>query len=108
MSSEQAETDGKLGTEIELIGERPAGRLGEPHPLLEAALEATRALGREPETTASSTDANVPLSLGIPAIAIGGGGESGNAHTVNEWFQDTDGAAGAVRALDILVRIAQF
>ena len=71
-------------------------------------MEATKELGHEAEPSISSTDANVPLALGIPAIAIGGGGRSGNAHTVNEWFENTDGADGAVRALSLLASVAGF
>jgi hypothetical protein len=63
-------------------------------------------MGEEPEHAASSTDANVPQSLGIPSIAIGGGGRSGDTHTEHEWFENTDGAAGALRLLDILARLS--
>jgi hypothetical protein len=46
-----------------------------------------------------STDANIPISLGIPAIAIGGGGIGGETHTAAEWFENRDGATGIARAL---------
>ncbi len=93
---------------MDVIGSRPAGALPPHHPLVAAAAEATRALGVEPDYTVSSTDANVALARGIPAIAIGAGGRSGNAHTENEWFEDTDGAAGAVRLAATLAAVCGF
>jgi len=108
VAAEQGRAEGQLGTEVELIGERPAGSLPIDHPLVQAANEATRALGIEPEFAVSSTDANVPQALGIPAIALGGGGRSGDTHTLNEWFEDSDGAAGALRLLSVLSAVARF
>ena len=90
IASEEARSQASLTAAIGIIGERPAGELSTSHPLLRAALEATKELGHEAEPSISSTDANVPLALGVPAIAIGGGGRSGNAHTVNEWFETTE------------------
>ena len=49
--------------------------------------------------TASSTDANVPMSLGIPAVTVGGGGEAGQAHTTDEWYRNVRGVEGVQRAL---------
>ena len=107
-SAEESRRDGALKTQVELIGERPAGRLSAAHSLVQAAEEATRAFGEQPEHAVSSTDANVPLAFGIPSIAIGAGGRSGDTHTTNEWFEDTDGAVGALRALHILAATAGF
>lgn len=90
-----------LTSRVEVIGDRPAGETGAGHPLVMAAMEATRLIGREPTLTAASTDANVPISLGIPAVAIGAGGRGGDAHTESEWFENTDGALGLARALGI-------
>jgi acetylornithine deacetylase/succinyl-diaminopimelate desuccinylase-like protein len=108
IAGEQDGAEGSLTTAVELIGERPAGKLPVEHPLVQAADEATRDIGVEPEHGISSTDANVPQALGIPAIALGAGGRSGDTHTVNEWFEDTDGAAGAIRLLYILSAVAGF
>lgn len=105
---EEARAEGSLEAAMETIGERPAGALSASHALVRAAEEATRAFGEEPEQAVSSTDANVPLALGIPAIAIGAGGLSGDTHTESEWFEDTDGAAGALRLLDVLAAAAGF
>ncbi len=95
-----------LVSEVTLIGNRPSGETPVDHPLVELAMEATRAIGRAPELATASTDANVPISLGIPAIAIGAGGRGGDAHTETEWFDNTDAQAGVWRALAIIVGAA--
>lgn len=88
-----------LALEIETIGDRPAGGVEASSPLVRAAVAATRAVGGRPELAASSTDANIPLSLGVPAVTMGAGGESGGIHTVQEWYADRGGARGLERAL---------
>lgn len=108
VTAEESRATGRLDVAFELIGERPAGAIEATHPLVQAAASATLALDVEPQYAVSSTDANVPLALGVPSIAIGGGGESGDTHTVNEWFRDIDGAAGAIRFLSILASVAGF
>ena len=95
-----------LGSEIALIGDRPSGETPCDHPLVEMAIEATRLIGRAPELATASTDANVPISRGIPAIAIGAGGHGGHAHTEGEWFDNTGAQLGVARALGILVGAA--
>ena len=95
-----------LSTTVTTIGDRPSGETPPDHPLVVSAMEATRLIGREPELAVASTDANVPISLGIPAIAIGAGGRGGDAHTPTEWFDNADGALGLGRALAILVATA--
>lgn len=108
VAEEQARAEGALTSDVELIGDRPAGQLPIDHPLLQAAEAATRQLGLEPDHAVSSTDANVAMALGIPAIALGAGGRSGDTHTINEWFEDTDGPAGALRLLYLLSAVARF
>ena len=95
-----------LTASIDLIGDRPCGETSADHPLVASAVEATRLVGREPELATASTDANVPISHGVPAIAIGAGGRGGDAHTIGEWFDNTDGALGVARALTIVVDAA--
>jgi acetylornithine deacetylase/succinyl-diaminopimelate desuccinylase-like protein len=89
-----------------VIGDRPCGELPREHPLVRAAAGATYAIGRTPELVTASTDANVPISLGIPAIAIGAGGRGGGVHTPGEWYDNTDGSLGVARALTVLVAAA--
>jgi acetylornithine deacetylase/succinyl-diaminopimelate desuccinylase-like protein len=97
-----------LGFVVETIGDRPCGELPKDHPLVRAAAEATYAIGRTPELVTASTDANVPISLGVPAIAIGAGGRGGGVHTPAEWYDNTDGALGVARALTVLVAAAEL
>ncbi|MFL5561137.1 MAG: M20/M25/M40 family metallo-hydrolase [Gemmatimonadaceae bacterium] len=91
---------------VEMIGDRPGGETPESHELVTAAVEATRLIGRTPELGAASTDANVPIALGIPAIALGAGGRGGDAHTPQEWFENADGAAGIARLLTVACQAA--
>jgi tripeptide aminopeptidase len=97
-----------LTYDISTIGDRPCGELPSDHPLVAAAAEATRAIGRTPELATASTDANVPISLGIPAIAIGAGGRGGGGHTAIEWYDNTDGTLGVARALTVVVAAAEI
>jgi acetylornithine deacetylase/succinyl-diaminopimelate desuccinylase-like protein len=78
-----------LVARIDTIGIRPAAAQPETAPIVVAALAAARALGLESETGASSTDANTPMSLGIPSITIDGGGRSGASHAPGEWYEET-------------------
>jgi di/tripeptidase len=95
-----------LGVDIEMIGSRPCGETAAEHALVQAAMEATRLVGRQPDLALASTDANVPISQGIPAIAIGAGGRGGDAHTHGEWFDNVHGTLGVARALTIVATAA--
>jgi acetylornithine deacetylase/succinyl-diaminopimelate desuccinylase-like protein len=95
-----------LTVAITVIGDRPSGETDASLPLVTAAIEATRLIGRDPDLATASTDANVPISRGIPAIAIGAGGRGGEAHTVAEWFENSAGHLGIVRALAIVTAVA--
>ncbi|HKJ03616.1 MAG TPA: M20/M25/M40 family metallo-hydrolase, partial [Longimicrobiales bacterium] len=92
-----------LTVDMELIGDRPSGELEEDEAIVQRAVAVSRLLGIEPRLGRSSTDANIPISLGIPAITIGGGGEASGAHSLGEWFLNTDGTLGVKRALLILL-----
>ena len=95
-----------LAHTIEIIGDRPCGETPRQEPLVQAAIAATRLADRDAELALASTDANVPISLGVPAIAIGAGGRGGDAHTIGEWFDNADGSVGLGRALEIVVAAA--
>lgn len=97
-----------LSMTIEPIGARPCGETSIDHPLVKHALATTRLVGREPDLATASTDANVPIARGIPAIAIGAGGRGGDAHTHTEWFDNTDGVRGIARALTIVYGAAEM
>ncbi|MEZ4414559.1 MAG: M20/M25/M40 family metallo-hydrolase [Gemmatimonadota bacterium] len=92
-----------LTVDVQLVGDRPSGSVPAETPFLQRAIAATKALGLEPRLGMSSTDSNVPISLGIPSITIGGGGVGVNAHSLNEFFINENGALGIQRALVILV-----
>ncbi len=97
-----------LVARIVRIGDRPGGETDAEHPLVAAARAITRLAGGEPELAIASTDANVPIGLGIPAIAIGAGGQGGDAHSSNEWFENVNGTRGVARALAIVLAAAQL
>lgn len=94
-----------LTVDIELIGNRPSGEVAEDHPFVQQAAAVTRVLGMEPTFGRSSTDSNIPISMGIPAITIGGGGQGVGAHSLDEWFRNVDGPVGVQRVM--LVVLAQ-
>jgi len=95
-----------LRLDIRLIGDRPSGETPVNSSLVRAARNATRVFGDTPELVASSTDANIPIALGIPAIAIGAGGESGGTHTVEEWYSNEGGVEGIERAMLLVLEVA--
>lgn len=88
-----------LRVEKKLIGDRPGGRTPADSVIVEAATRANAAFGHKTLLTGASTDANVPMSLGIPAIIIGGGGKTGGFHALSEWIDLTDGWKGAQNSL---------
>jgi acetylornithine deacetylase/succinyl-diaminopimelate desuccinylase-like protein len=79
----------ELAAQIDTIGIRPAGAQPETAPIVVTALAAARALGLQSETSASSTDSNIPMSMGIPSITIDGGGRGGASHAPEEWYEET-------------------
>lgn len=93
---------------VEPIGDRPCGETPVDHDLVQRAIEATVLVGRQPDLALASTDANVPISQGIPAIAIGAGGRGGDAHTHTEWFDNLRGTLGVARALTIVTAAARL
>ena len=96
----------ELEVEVVVVGDRPAGRTPESDPLVQSAMAATRDIGLTPHLASSSTDANVPMAAGIPAIAIGAGGEAGGTHTVREWYDNRGGPAGLERVLRVVLESA--
>lgn len=96
----------QLSAEVQVIGDRPSGHCPAGTALVRAATAATRAVGARASLASSSTDANVPMSLGIPAITLGAGGESGGIHTPDEWYRNERGAEGVERALLTLLAAA--
>ena len=95
--------DVPLKLQVDLIGERPSGETPANSPLVKLAIESTRLLGVEPRLDQSSTDSNLPISLGIPAITLGAGGTSGSSHTLAEWYDPRDRDKGLKRGLLVIL-----
>jgi len=104
-ASDSAAASG-LAFQMESLGERPLGLTSPQSELVRAALEVTRSMGVEPQLDVGSTDANLPMSLGLPAIAIGAGGSCANIHTPEEWFDPTDRYRGLQRLLGVVTVVA--
>ncbi len=98
----------RLESKFRVLGVRPAGELPADSPLLAAVQDADRFLGHRSRLDQSSTDANVPLSMGIHAIAIGAGGSGGGAHSLNEWYEPTGRELGLKRLLLTTVAVADL
>ncbi len=90
-----ARLDGpELTVVVERVGTRPAAEGDDQAPIVQRAIAATESFGIEPQLQISSTDANLPISKGIPAITMSRGGVSGNSHAPEEWWQNVDGHIG--------------
>jgi len=98
--------DARVEIRYRSLGDRPGGQLPNDAPLLEAVRQADRYLDNQSRLERSSTDANIPLSLGIPAIAVGGGGRSGGAHSPGEWYDPTGREMGVKRLLLTVLALA--
>jgi tripeptide aminopeptidase len=96
----------KLELKFRVLGIRPGGELAKDSPLLAALQEADAYLGNHSRQERSSTDANVPLSLGIHAVSIGSGGRAGGAHSLNEWYDPSGRELGLKRVLLTLLGVA--
>ncbi|SKB35516.1 Acetylornithine deacetylase/Succinyl-diaminopimelate desuccinylase [Parapedobacter luteus] len=92
-----------LAVTIELIGDRPTGTAAPESPLVQRAMATAKYLGKEPSLSAASTNANTPLSLGVPAVTIGRGGKGGGGHSLNEWWLDENGDEAIQYALLLLL-----
>jgi tripeptide aminopeptidase len=106
MESSRDRSRGKLEWKVELLGSRPGGELAAESPLLAALRAADAMVENESRIERSSTDANIPLSLGIDAISIGAGGNGGGAHSLQEWYDPTGREMGLKRALLTLLGVA--
>ena len=95
-----------LAMDVRRVGDRPSGLTPRSHPLVQTAVAATRAMGHEHQLACASTDANIPIALGVPAVALGAGGRAGDAHLPTEWYENDKGALGIVRALLVTAAMA--
>jgi tripeptide aminopeptidase len=92
-------TGGKVTAKIKEIGSRPGGRLPDDARILQYVRAVDTHLGIRSHLDCASTDANIPLSIGLPAISIGAGGQGGGAHTPQEWFHPEGREFGLKRIL---------
>jgi acetylornithine deacetylase/succinyl-diaminopimelate desuccinylase-like protein len=97
---------GKLDWKINQIGSRPGGELPADSSLLAALRAADEYVGNQSRVERSSTDANIPLSLGIEAIALGAGGNGGGAHSLQEWYEPAGREMGLKRVLLTVLGVA--
>jgi acetylornithine deacetylase/succinyl-diaminopimelate desuccinylase-like protein len=96
---------GGLEFSIEKIGSRPAGRLSQESPLYDTLRAVDRHLNIRTQPRVASTDANIPLSLGVPAVSLGAGGEGGGIHTRGEWYDARGRELGLRRILLLLLAL---
>ena len=99
MDSSRDRSKGKLEWKLASLGERPGGELAATSPLLAALRAADEFVKNQSRIERASTDANIPLSLGIDAIAIGAGGSGGGAHSLQEWYEPEGREIGLQRIL---------
>ena len=99
---------GRIDVDLKLIGDRPSGETPRDSRLVQVAAAAVRASGMQPTFGYSSTDSNIPISLGIPAITIDSGGRGGRAHSLDEWIdvEKTASLRGIESALVLLLTLA--
>ncbi|MBD3615389.1 MAG: M20/M25/M40 family metallo-hydrolase [Gracilimonas sp.] len=92
----------QLTVDVEMIGNRPSGIIPSNNPFIQRAIAVSKYFEQEPDLTRSSTDSNVSISMGIPSMTLGGGGSSGGAHSLDEWWYNDEGYKGVQRAFMIL------
>ena len=93
---------------IAKIGDRPAAHLPDDSPLLAALRAVDRHLGLRTDLRLGSTDANIPLALGVPALSMGAGGEGGDAHTLHEWYSAKDRELALKRVLLLTLAMLEW
>ncbi len=98
----------RLSFAISTIGDRPAAKLPDDSALLAALRAVDRHLGLRTDLRLGSTDANIPLSLGVPALSIGAGGEGGAAHTLHEWYSPKDRELALKRVLLLTLAMLEW
>jgi tripeptide aminopeptidase len=96
-------TGPNLTVDVVKIGDRPSGELAQEIPLIQRTMAVATYFGETPKTGRGSTNSNIPISKGIPAVTIGRGGKGGNAHALNEWWFDDEGHKAIQFALLTLI-----
>jgi acetylornithine deacetylase/succinyl-diaminopimelate desuccinylase-like protein len=96
----------QVTVEAKLVGDRPGGHVPETAPIIATTVSVTKALGLPVELGEGSTDSNIPISLGIPAVTIDGGGGSKGTHSLDEQFDTTNSWQGTARALLVAIALS--
>ena len=99
---------GRIEVDVKLIGDRPFGEVPQSSPIVQTASVVIRAFGLNPIYGISSTDANIPMSMGIPAITLESGGTGSRNHTLDEWIdvEKTASVRGIQIAMGVLLSLA--
>lgn len=97
-----------LTVDVVKIGDRPSGELSESLPIIQRAMACTAFFGKRPQLSRGSTNSNIPISMGIPAVTIGRGGVGRNAHSLHEWWLDVQGYKSTQLALLLLLSEAKL
>jgi tripeptide aminopeptidase len=92
-----------LTVSLDKVGDRPSGEMHHDAPIVQRALATSEFFGAPPATSRSSTNSNIPISLGIPAVTIGRGGIGGESHAPGEWWMNRNGHLAIQRALLLLL-----
>ncbi len=98
--------DGEVTYELIKIGDRPSGELSAETPLVQRSMAATEYFGATPSLGRGSTNINIPVSKGIPAVCIGRGGSGGGAHSLHEWYLNDEPSEESIK-LALLITLAQ-
>jgi tripeptide aminopeptidase len=99
-------SQGKIDVEIKLMGDRPSGVTPTESPIVQSASAIIRAFGMQPSYDISSTDANIPISMKIPAITLDSGARGGRAHALDEWI-DID-QASSLKGINVVMAVLLF
>jgi di/tripeptidase len=104
----RSNAQGRITVDMKLIGDRPSGETPKTSPLVQTAAAVIGALGMTPQLNFSSTDSNIPISLGIPAITLDSGAKGGREHALDEWIdvEKTSSLLGIRAILAILLAVA--
>jgi tripeptide aminopeptidase len=108
-NSARSTKQGPITADLKLIGDRPSGQTPADSRIVQIAAASIRAAGLRPTFIPNSTDANVPISLGIPAVTLDPGGDSGRAHALDEWIsvEKSTSLPGIRNAMATLIAIAK-
>jgi di/tripeptidase len=107
-NSTRSTAQGRIEVETKLIGDRPSGETPISAPIVQTASDVVKAFGMTPVYSNSSTDANIPISMGIPALTLDSGGRGGRPHALDEWIdvEKTSSVKGIYIAMGILLSLA--